>query len=653
MMPTDLPAAQVIAALNSRSLALFIGGDLPASLSGVPSRAELARRMAETYGGDARLSLSQQAMRLEQTGGRFAVIDFLRRQLDTAQVEPAPFHQQVAALVVQYGLSTIISTAYDDLLEKAFQKAGAPFTRVVRSSELSFTRPDRPTMIKLYGDLQAPDTPVVSERDHYLLPNQPERAGLLAEVRRAFQTQTVLFMGYDLSDADFNFILEQIAQNRFARLAYAVWPGLGESERQLWRARNIAILESGPLGILEAGAPARQPAKPPPQPPAPASPRPADQGRGDQISIGSIIASNVVTGAGAQIIVNPAPAGDPPPVSVPLVQSSLRAANYPSAYSHLLDAAAFPVVVVTVDNSQPGSQAATLRISAEIPTYGRPVVKTLQLGPGERKQAPFFPPLLPEARRSLNSHTPAGLAVKVDLLAPRPQTLWDQTEEQFTLLPKDIAMLAQRAPDGRWVELLDYLAAWVTPRAEGVQAFLSHVTARHPDRQLSGYAGVGEDEGGAARVREQARAVFIALREQAQLSFVSTQGGVSAEGDLVYQYVRYPADTLRLGGIANCVESSVLFASLLEAAGLEPLLAVVSDHVFAGWRASPGGSRLEFIETTLIASADFNAARAAAQERYEQALQRGDHQRRAFDPLGFLKLIDIAACRKRKIYPAP
>ncbi|MCK4315032.1 MAG: caspase family protein, partial [Anaerolineae bacterium] len=243
-------------ALTRRTLALFIGADLPREVTGLPARSDLARDLARRKGLDESLSLAEVAQRVSQAGNRWEFTDFIRSALDTTGKSPQPFHQRIVALVKERQIETIITTAYDNLLELAFQEAGAGINRVVRGSDVSFINPDRPTLIKLYGDAQQPDTLVVTDRDHSNLLRDREREALVDEVRRAFRRNTVLFLGYNLTDPDFRFLFDQVAESRFARTAYAVWPGLPKADVRMWRDRGIVILDVDPLGILgEVGIP--------------------------------------------------------------------------------------------------------------------------------------------------------------------------------------------------------------------------------------------------------------------------------------------------------------------------------------------------------------------------------------------------------------
>ncbi|MCA9874328.1 MAG: caspase family protein [Anaerolineales bacterium] len=247
-------------ALERGQLALFIGADFPQTVTGLPSRADLAQALAQRHGLPAGLTLAQAAQRVSRAGNRYEFTSFLRDALSTAGKPPAAIHQRLAALVKTYQLKTIITTAYDDLLEQALRQAGVPFDVVVNNSDVRFMQPDRLTLIKLYGTADRVDTLVVTEQDHTQLLRDRERDEVLSEVRRALAQNTVYFLGYNLADPDFAFIYDQVAENRFARTAYALWPGLPQVEVDMWRDRRLVILHADPLHLVEGFSP---PAGPP------------------------------------------------------------------------------------------------------------------------------------------------------------------------------------------------------------------------------------------------------------------------------------------------------------------------------------------------------------------------------------------------------
>jgi hypothetical protein len=240
--------------LKRGQLVFFMGADLSQELTGLPSRADLARDLARRKGLDESLSLAEVAQRVSQAGNRWEFTGFIRNALDTVGRSPQPFHRRIVELVETHRIEILITTAYDNLLELAFQEAGVGINRVVRGSDVAFIHPDRPTLIKFYGDAQQPETLIVTDRDHSDLLRDRDREPLVDEVRRAFRRNTVFFLGYNLADPDFRFLFDQIAESRFARTAYAVWPGLPEADARMWRDRGIVILGTDPLRILDAWA---------------------------------------------------------------------------------------------------------------------------------------------------------------------------------------------------------------------------------------------------------------------------------------------------------------------------------------------------------------------------------------------------------------
>ena len=241
----------LVEACNQRSLALFIGADMPSQISGVPSRADLAQAMAKRYGADERLSLAEVAARVSHSSSRFEFTDFLRTALDTTGKQPQLFHQQVARLVQHYGLTAILTTAYDNLLEMVFLQMGIAINHIVRSSDVPFARPDRPSLIKLYGDVQHPETLIVTDLDHSNLLRDRDKAQVIDEARQVSRRNTILFLGYNLADPDFQFIFGDIAQSNLSRPAYAILPGLPQVDQSMWRDRKVNILDQESLTVLQ------------------------------------------------------------------------------------------------------------------------------------------------------------------------------------------------------------------------------------------------------------------------------------------------------------------------------------------------------------------------------------------------------------------
>ena len=90
------------------------------------------------------------------------------------------------------------------------------------------------------------------------------------------------------------------------------------------------------------------------------------------------------------------------------------------------------------------------------------------------------------------------------------------------------------------------------------------------------------------------------------------------------QRIRLPRESLR-DRMANCIDGTVLVASLLEAMSLNPAIVLVPGHAFVSWETWPDSGEWRYLETTMISSHDYDAARRRGDqltEAYEQQSQQ-------------------------------
>lgn len=92
----------------------------------------------------------------------------------------------------------------------------------------------------------------------------------------------------------------------------------------------------------------------------------------------------------------------------------------------------------------------------------------------------------------------------------------------------------------------------------------------------------------ASRIRAKAGG-DLALTAELLLSFVQDKGEetpcIRATRDR-YSYAKYPIETL-VEGCGDCEDHAVLYASLLEAAGINAVLVVFENHVMTGVHVGP------------------------------------------------------------------
>ena len=187
-----------------------------------------------------------------QAGSRYGFTDFIRTKLDTMGRSPQPFHQMAAKLVLTHQLGTIVTTAYDNLLELALQLARAGLNVVIRPGDIGFISPERPTLIKLFGDRNQPETLIVTEQDqHGLL--RDWKNPIIGEIQSTMRRNSVLFVGYDLADPVVGALFDEIAGDTFQMRSFAVWSGLSaEQKDSLLGNRNLVVLDADPVDVLRA-----------------------------------------------------------------------------------------------------------------------------------------------------------------------------------------------------------------------------------------------------------------------------------------------------------------------------------------------------------------------------------------------------------------
>jgi hypothetical protein len=235
--------------LSRREVAVFVGPDLPSAATGAPGWDELAARLAGRSGLPTGRSWPATAERYVQQSGRRELVDWLDGQLATEAI--GPVYRELARLPVD----TYISATYDSQLSRALEAHGRPANTIIGEADLNFIRPERPTVVKLLGELGP------GGRESLLLTTtdlrrflQTRSAILEQVVRQAFTNQSLLLLGQDPGTDLFRMLyywaLPQDSPLR--RRAFAVWAGMEEWDRESWQQDELAVIDTEPMSFLSA-----------------------------------------------------------------------------------------------------------------------------------------------------------------------------------------------------------------------------------------------------------------------------------------------------------------------------------------------------------------------------------------------------------------
>lgn len=225
--------------LDRRNVLLFAGEGI--IRTALPSSAELASELAQRcdYPPGEPPTLPRVAgYYVLTTRDRHGLIDFLRDRLDRPGLTPSPSHR----LIAQLQPPVLVTTCYDRLLEIAMKDAAVPYVSVVGNDEVAYTDEQKLLLVWLWGQLERPDSMVITEDDHRQF--LAGRENLSDVLRGELARRTWLFLGFDAEDEWFRNFYDTVTGglDRHRRLAYIVG-AVPSAYTRAWWAERAKILD--------------------------------------------------------------------------------------------------------------------------------------------------------------------------------------------------------------------------------------------------------------------------------------------------------------------------------------------------------------------------------------------------------------------------
>lgn len=315
------------------------------------------------------------------------------------------------------------------------------------------------------------------------------------------------------------------------------------------------------------------------------------------------------------------------------VTARLRMAQVPTSIVHLLDETQHPLISLQVQNGR--STIARIRLTSFVEDYSAHAVDTIEIPPGQAAELHQLPTFFPERLASLGEICRASLHIQLD-------DLDGATEQERTfpiwMLARTSALLHVLDPaSGLPRDLKPYLAAWVTPSLPAVFELLRQVATHVPESAITSYPF------DATSTEAYVKAVYRVL-QLVDIAYVNSALCFGALPGVLAQRIRLPRESLAQRS-ANCIDGTVLFASLLEAASLHPGIVVIPGHTFLAWETRDNSGTWDYLETVLLGSQSF--ARAQAQGRKLAEKYQGIATLR---PSAFT-LLPLRTLRKQGLWP--
>ncbi|HOF16492.1 MAG TPA: zinc-ribbon domain-containing protein [Bacteroidales bacterium] len=216
-------------------------------------------------------------------------------------------------------------------------------------------------------------------------------------------------------------------------------------------------------------------------------------------------------------------------------------------------------------------------------------------------------------------------------------------------------------------DMKELIACFVNPHDPNIERIVSEAKELKYDRRLTGYQ-INDPYMQAFETKEQIKAIFLALRNIGTSYVNSTLTFTSGHT----QRVRTPSESIE-NKQANCIDGAVLFASLFENIGLEPLIIIGPQHAFVAVRKTPGSKECYFLETTVTGETnneetiwdwfsyldtddetiwELFSHSDPDEDIFEKALNDGSQTFSKWYNENTFELVDIKECRNKNILPA-
>jgi tetratricopeptide (TPR) repeat protein len=286
-----------------------------------------------------------------------------------------------------------------------------------------------------------------------------------------------------------------------------------------------------------------------------------------------------------------------------------------------------------------------VRVEVSLSGMAEPIGRPVTVVKGRRETVRLTPPLRPDFRvDALKSEEKRELAYKVS--SPEGQVFYEDSRK-VTVLPRDRLPFLLQMHESDEKPAPELASLWITPASKVVVGLLDAAKKRAPAGQFAGLQGP---------TQPQIQALWDELRGRG-FSFVRDPA-LDSEARRSHA-TALPAEAIG-AETGNALEGSLLFATLMEAIGLDVVLVRVPGHAFVGWlpsRAdrvtpesmnatvqSPFGAAF-FLETTLVRVAPSDAAVLRGDAELVDAVSK-----KVFDD-GRGSALRLSALRKMGIVP--
>lgn len=211
----------LISSVKARKAILFAGAGVSCTL-GLPLFDALTNYLEERLSfheaGDFDFPMLSEYYLLE-TGRESELLDWMRETWQPSGIDIGA--SKAHNCIVDLAFPVIYTTNYDCWIERSFEARGKPFRKIVSVTDLAQSTSNETEIIKFHGDLEDWSSIILTESS--FLRRMSLEEPLDIRLRSDSQAQSILFVGYSLSDPNIRHLLYKLRQ---------LWARYSEEQRK-------------------------------------------------------------------------------------------------------------------------------------------------------------------------------------------------------------------------------------------------------------------------------------------------------------------------------------------------------------------------------------------------------------------------------------
>jgi hypothetical protein len=286
----------------------------------------------------------------------------------------------------------------------------------------------------------------------------------------------------------------------------------------------------------------------------------------------------------------------------------------PRIYEQMQTLPMYQDVLVRYDLFNMSHEKLRLRVETEILDYTERARKVVYIAPmnngkGKKSREVIFQ--CPRLKRGLLEELTSPAKAMMHCVVTNEDTkevLFEETRNIDLLANDEMIWALKDIRSNTDFELHDFVCAWITPRDKAglIEKVRSEAAKLRPSKVF------GDDVNTLGGIESHARAVYEYLSKNG-MSYVNQP--FSAVSLPTSQRVVLPEVALS-NNAGNCIDLTVLFASILEGVGIFSYIFLTKYHAFIGWGNKNKLDQLLFLETTMIGHASFDDAKEAGKQAF-------------------------------------